>query len=152
MKITLKPVDETNRESVLLLSVHDNQPFVATNERSLEQAEETNNKCAGVARPFAVYADGRLVGFTMFAFDEKYEDPNDRYWLWRFMIDKNEQGKGYGKAALEEIIKYFRKNGADMILLSTEPENETALHIYHKYGFKETGEINDDEIVLKLLL
>jgi diamine N-acetyltransferase len=152
MKITLKPVDETNREEILHLSVFNDQPFIATNKRSLEQAEETNKECPGVAGPFGIYADDRLVGFTMFAFDEEYEDPSDRYWLWRFMIDKNEQGKGYGKAALEEIIKYFRNNGADMILLSTEPENERALHVYHKYGFKETGEMNDDEIVLKLLL
>lgn len=152
MKITLKPVDQTNKDKILLLSVRDDQPFIATNKRSLEQAEETNKECPGVARPFGIFVEDRLVGFTMFAFDEEYEDPFDRYWLWRFMIDKSEQGKGYGKAALEEIIKYFRENGADMILLSTEPENELALHIYHKYGFKETGEMNDDEIVLKLLL
>ncbi len=29
----------------------------------------------------------------MFAFDEDYEDPDDRYWLWRFMIDEKLQGK-----------------------------------------------------------
>ncbi|MBO4339474.1 MAG: GNAT family N-acetyltransferase [Clostridiales bacterium] len=151
-EITLKPVDDTNRETVINLSVRDDQPFIATNLRSLEQAEEANAECPGLARPFAVYAGERIVGFTMFAFDEKYEDPNDRYWLWRFMIDKNEQGKGYGMAALKEIIRYFKDNGADMILLSTEPENERGLHLYHKLGFKETGEMNDGETVLKLML
>ena len=35
------------------------------------------------------------------------EDEDDRYWLWRFMIDQHEQGKGYGQASLAEIIKYF---------------------------------------------
>ena len=89
---------------------------------------------------------------TMFAFEEDYEDPESRYWLWRFMIDRNYQGKGYGKAALTEIIKYFRENSANSITLSTEPENKTGLHIYHQFGFKETGAMNDDEIELRLVL
>lgn len=50
--------------------------------------EKENEK---VARPFAIYCD------------EKYEYPNDRYWLWRFMIDENLQGNGYGTAALQVI-------------------------------------------------
>ena len=41
MSILLKPVDETNREAVLALSVREDQPFVATNEVSLRQAAET---------------------------------------------------------------------------------------------------------------
>jgi diamine N-acetyltransferase len=61
------------------------------------------------------------------------------------MIDKSEQGKGYGQAALTEIIKYFRDNGADRLYLSTEPENDIGMHIYHKYGFRETGEIDEDD-------
>ena len=152
MHISLRPVDDTNREAVLALSVRENQPFVATNEVSLRQAAETNEEYPGVARPFAIYADDRLVGFCMFAFAPKARDPEDRFWLWRFMIDKNEQGKGYGQAALGEILRYFRDNGADRLYLSTEPENELGLHIYHKAGFRETGQISDDEAVLMRML
>ena len=86
----------------------------------------------------------------MFAFEPEAEDEDDRYWLWRLMIDQNEQNKGYGQAALAEIIRYFKDKGADRILLSTEPENECGLHLYHKAGFAETGEMNGDEIVLRL--
>ena len=145
MKISLIPIDETNREAVIALSVREDQPFVATNDYSLKQADETNAKHPGVARPFAIYSDGRLVGFCMFAFAPEAEDEDDRYWLWRFMIDKSEQGKGYGQAALAEIIKYFRDNSADRLHLSTEPENEIGMHIYHKFGFRETGEIDGGE-------
>ena len=152
MHITLKPVDESNREAVLALSVREDQPFVAPNDVSLKQAAETNEKHPGVARPFAIYADERLVGFCMFAFAPEAEDPDDRYWLWRFMIDKAEQDKGCGQAALREIIKYFRDNGADRLYLSTEPENERGLHIYHKAGFRETGAISGDEAVLMRML
>ena len=152
MSILLKPVDETNREAVLALSVREDQPFVATNEVSLRQAAETNEEHPGVARPFGIYADDKLVGFCMFVFAPEAEDEDDRYWLWRFMIDKNEQDKGYGQAALQEIIRYFRTNGADRLFLSTEPENERGLHIYHKAGFRETGIIDDDEAVLMRML
>ncbi|MBQ6218062.1 MAG: GNAT family N-acetyltransferase [Erysipelotrichaceae bacterium] len=152
MKIILKPIDDTNREAVLKLTVREDQPFVAPNDVSLRQADEANAEDPGVARPFAIYADDKLVGFCMFAFDPEEEDPDDRYWLWRFMIDKSEQGKGYGQAALAEIIKYFRDNGADQLWLSTEPENECGVHVYHKAGFKETGDIDDGEAVFALML
>lgn len=152
MKIKLIPVNEENREAVIALSVREDQPFVATNKASLQEAEETNAEYPGVARPFAIYADDRLVGFTMFAFAPEARDPEDRYWLWRFMIDKTEQDKGYGQAALQEIIKYFKEHGADRLFLSTEPENELGLHVYHKAGFRETGMIDGDEAVLMRML
>ncbi len=152
MSIRLMPINDDNRDAVLSLSVREDQPFVAPNDVSLRQADEANAENPGVARPFAIYADDRLVGFCMFAFDPEEEDEDDRYWLWRFMIDKNEQDKGYGQAALQEIIKYFRDNGADRLFLSTEPENERGLHIYHKADFRETGIIDSDEAVLMRML
>ena len=152
MSIRLMPINDDNRDAVLSLSVHEDQPFVAPNDVSLRQADEANAENPGVVRPFAIYADDRLIGFCMFAFDPEEEDEDDRYWLWRFMIDKNEQDKGYGQAALQEIIKYFRDNGADRLFLSTEPENERGLHVYHQAGFRETGIIEDDEAVMMRML
>ena len=152
MGISLKPVDDNNRAAILALSVREDQPFVASNAVSLRQAAQTNEEHPGVARPFGIYADGKLVGFCMFAFNPEDEDEDDRYWLWRFMIDKTEQGKGYGQAALREIIRYFKANGADRLFLSTEPENELGLHVYHKAGFRETGIIDGDEAVLMRML
>ena len=91
MIIKLEPINDNNRDAVLALSVREDQPFVAPNDYSLNEAEETNKEHPGTARPFAIYADDRLVGFCMFAFDPEGKDPDDRYWLWRFMIDKNER-------------------------------------------------------------
>ena len=150
--IKLEPVNDNNREAVLALSVREDQPFVVPNDVSLRQADEANAEQPGMARPFAIYADDRLVGFCMFSFDPEGKDPDDRYWLWRFMIDRNEQGRGCGQAALQEIIRYFKANGADMLYLSTAPENERGLHVYHKAGFRETGVIEDDEVVLMRML
>ena len=147
MEIELAELTEENRARCLALKVADSQTaYIASNEASLNAAQEN----AAVARPFAIYCDGEMVGFTMFAFDEDYEDPNDRYWLWRFMIDEGSQGKGYGQAALRTIISYFKDHGANNIRLSTKESNTRALSLYRKAGFRETGEMNDGEIVLQL--
>ena len=122
--------------------------YIASNEDSWRAAKE-NEK---IARPFAIYCDEKMVGFTMFAFDEEYADQNDRYWLWRFMIDEKFQGNGYGTAALQAIIQYFRDHGANNIRLSTKETNTAALSMYRKAGFRDTGEMNGEEIVLRLNL
>ena len=151
MNLELRTIDDTNKDAVELLEVSDNQKqYIASNKHSLETA--TNEEYREIARPFAIYEDGKMIGFTMFAFELTSSDPNDRYWLWRFMIDKNLQGNGYGSAALEKIIDYFKSHDADHILLSTKESNASALSLYHKYQFAETGEMNDDEIILRLNL
>lgn len=151
MNLELRIIDETNKAAVELLEVSESQKqYIASNKKSLETAVKEEYR--EIARPFAIYAEGQIVGFTMFAFELTSSDPNDRYWLWRFMVDRNFQGKGYGSAALEKIIDYFRSHGADHILLSTKETNTSALSLYHKYQFAETGEMNEDEIVLRLNL
>ncbi|MEE1100280.1 MAG: GNAT family N-acetyltransferase, partial [Agathobacter sp.] len=122
MNLELRIIDDTNKNAVELLEVLDSQKqYIASNKYSLETAIKEEYR--EIARPFAIYADGNVVGFTMFAFELTSCDPNDRYWLWRFMIDKNSQGSGYGSVALEKIIDYFKSHGADHILLSTKESN-----------------------------
>jgi len=147
MKIELIELSEDNMQQCFELKVAENQmQYIASNEESWRTAKE-NGK---VARPFVIYYDGKMVGFTMFAFDEDYEDPNDRYWLWRLMIDEGSQRKGCGTAALQEIIRYFTEHGANNIRLSTKETNTNALSMYRKAGFRDTGEMNNEEIVLQL--
>lgn len=149
MRVELRHIDESNYDACIALKVASEQgAYICTNEMSLKEAEKESK----VARPFAIYINDIIVGFTMFAFDEENENPHDKYWLWRFMIDESLQGKGYGRCALREIIKYFMENGADEITLSTKESNIRALNLYHQFGFRENGEMNEDEIVLKLFL
>ncbi len=78
--------------------------YIATNEISLEAARERPE----AARPFLIYADGQAVGFTMSAYEPDDEDPDSRYWLWRFMIGGRYQGRGYGKEALNRSSPVFK--------------------------------------------
>ena len=147
MRIELKPVDQYNKSDCIRLKVTKAQSeYIASNESSLEAAEEYSD----VARPFVIYSDGIAVGFTMFAFEPDYEDPDDRYWLWRFMIDEKYQGQGYGKEALKHIISYFKENGAGNIRLSTKESNVNAIHLYQSFGFAPKCDVNDGETVFEL--
>ena len=147
MKIELRPLDDSNKSDCLSLKVSEAQSeYIAANESSLEAAKEH----ADVARPFIIYADDVAVGFAMFAFEPDYEDPDDRYWLWRFMIDEKYQGQGCGKEALKQIIAYFKENGATNIRLSTKESNVNAIRLYRSFGFEPNGDENDGETVFEL--
>ncbi len=112
MNVEWRAINNDNRKKCMTLKVSEEQTeYICSNRDSLNDAAGNDT----VARLFAIYIDETMVGFTMFAFDEAYEDPNDRYWLWRFMIDEKLQGKGYGGLALQEIIKYFKNHGANHI-------------------------------------
>lgn len=147
MQAELRKIDNHNIEECIALRVTKEQAqYIASNKEALKDASDN----PAVARPFAIYIENKMVGFTMFAFDEDWEDPGDRYWLWRFMIDKELQGRGYGSAALKTIIEYFKAQGVGNIKLSTKESNKNAISLYHKFGFRENGEMNDEELVLQL--
>ena len=147
MNIELRPLDESNTDDCIRLKVTKDQArYIDTNENSIAAAKEQSD----VARPFVIYADGSPVGFTMFACEPDYEDPNDRYWLWRFMIDESRQGRGLGRQALVPIIAYFKDNGATNIRLSTKESNANAIHLYESFGFKRNGDMVDEETVFEL--
>jgi diamine N-acetyltransferase len=66
------------------------------------------------------------------------------YLIWRFMIDKKYQGKGYGREALKLALDYIRTfpvGEAKYCWLSYEPENETARNLYRSCGFEEVKEM-----------
>ena len=69
--VELRKITEDNFNECISLVVADEQSqYIASNEGSLKEAENNTN----VARPFAIYINSKMVGFTMFAFDEEYEE------------------------------------------------------------------------------
>ena len=159
--LRLEKVTGKNVWSILKLSVsQDQESFVAPNDISIIEAYTaiTGN---GYAFPFGIYEGETPVGFLMIGFDadDCWEDApsiaRGNYNLWRLMIDKNYQNKGYGKEAVRlalEFIKTFPCGKADFCWLSYEPENEIASRLYHSFGFAETGEMDGDEIIAVLKL
>lgn len=144
--VELRLITKENYEECLSLKVAESQmSFVASNIYSLAQAWVYQKD----AYPFAIYADDLMVGFIMMSY---YEDAG-HYDLWRFMIDEKYQNKGYGKAALKLAIKYMIDTfNVKELYTSFVPGNTGAKHLYKSLGFNETGELDGDEIVMRLLI
>ena len=159
--LRLEKVTGKNVWEILKLEVLDDQKyFVAGNDTSIIEAyiAITGN---GHAFPFGIYEGDTPVGFIMIGFDvdDYWDDAPEiargNYNLWRLMIDKKYQGKGYGKEAVRlalEFINTFPCGSAEYCWLSYEPENKAARNIYSSFGFSETGEMDGEELIAVLKL
>ncbi|WP_026655432.1 MULTISPECIES: GNAT family N-acetyltransferase [Butyrivibrio] len=159
--LRLEKINGKNVWNILKLSVNNSQrEFVASNEISIIEAY-TAITASGYAYPFGIYDGDIPVGFLMIGFDKDdyWEDAPDvatgNYNLWRLMIDKNYQHKGYGRQAVKlalDFIKTYPCGPAEYCWLSYEPENQIAKELYASFGFIETGDMDGEEIIAVLKL
>ena len=90
-----------------------------------------------------------MVGFAIYGLDPDDMTVN----LIHFMIDGKEQGKGYGKAAMEQLLRRIRKVYPDQgIWLSLHPQNMVAIRLYKGFGFdiRVIGLETDEEVFMYL--
>lgn len=158
----LRKIDLDNVWKIVHLSVTDaqkEQDFVASNAESIIEAYATAQS-GFTALPFGLYENGEPVGFVMLGYgsigdEQEPSVVNDSYCIWRFMIDAKHQKRGYGSAGMETVLRYIRSfpcGKAGWCWLSYEPDNEEARKLYAKFGFRETGEMDGDEVVAVLKL
>ncbi|MBQ3224021.1 MAG: GNAT family N-acetyltransferase [Clostridia bacterium] len=144
--ITLRKIDMYNFAKVIRLEVDESQQdFVTSNAFSLSQAY-VMPEC----RPLAIYNGMSPVGFAMYALDR---DENE-YWVYRLMIDKNHQRKGFGREAMRLLIEHIKKEAPDRdrLFISFEPTNEGAKRLYTSLGFVPDNREVDGETVYRLNL
>ena len=159
--LRLEKVNGKNVWDILKLTVKENQKnFVADNDISIIEAY-TAITANGHAFPFGIYENETPVGFLMIGFDiDDYWDDapsiaKGNYNLWRLMIDKAYQRRGFGREAVQlalDFIKSFPCGKAEYCWLSYEPENEAARRLYRSFGFSETGEVDGEELIAVLRL
>jgi len=122
--IELKEVTKENFEEVIALNAGDEGKFVAGNLSSMAAA-----KVYLEATPLAIYNNEVLVGFLMHEIDSD----NNNHYICRLMVDKKYQAKGYGKQAMEVIIKKLQEDKSrNKIVISAEPDNSVAIKLYEK--------------------
>lgn len=149
MSIELKPVNRDNWEEALSLQVLENQQkFVPSVAISLSKIYIKPDGDEVIYIPFSIYSDDKMVGFIMHAYEEK---TTNMYWINGFLIDAKEQGKGYGRLALEQMISWISNKFAQCkeIRLTVHKDNK-AKQLYKSRGFIETGQWFGEEEVLKL--
>jgi diamine N-acetyltransferase len=143
--VTLREVTADTVRAICSLEVRPEQRgYVAPNAVSIAQAHFEPKSWFR-----AVYADDTPVGFAML-----HEDPEKQeYYLWRFMVAGEHQGRGYGRRALDLVVAHVRDQpGAEELLSSYVPGDDGPAEFYRRYGFVETGEVDEGELVIRLRL
>lgn len=54
-------------------------------------------------------------------------------------VEPTQQGKGLGRAMLEQMLRVARLHRADTMFLEVRPSNEAAVRLYEGAGFMEVG-------------
>ena len=143
--ISLREITPQNFNVIAAMQVREDQKnFVASNLYSLAEAYVFPGRS-----PLAIYADETPVGFLM------YVDWAERQqlWIFRLMIAAEQQGRGYGQAAMRLAIERMHAiPGCRQIYISYEPENQAARALYASLGFNIIGEIEGGEEVACLEL
>jgi diamine N-acetyltransferase len=147
-EVDLKDVTAGNWSAVAGLELDPTQEdLVASNVESLAEAQSDPD-----ARPRAVYAGERLVGFLMYDAGAPDDEPREAS-IYRFMIGREHQGKGYGRAALAKALDEIRAiPRVSKISVSYMPDNPAAKPFYGSFGFVEVGLDEDGEMLAELEL
>lgn len=145
--INFRKITEENFDAIIKMKRPEGENFVASNAFSLAQAWLYRND--GDVFPFAIYNDDAVVGFMLL--EEDMEEK--RLDLWRIMLPPENEGKGYGTAAVKLLIQYAKDSGRyKSIGLLCGPKNCNARHIYDKLGFQPTGEKCYGDVEMRLEL
>jgi len=145
-KINLREITADTLRPFLRMKVNPEQDnFVAPNSVSISQAYFNKN-----AWFRGIYLGDEPVGFVMM----EINPAEDVYYVWRYMIGADHQRKGYGKTAMEIVIEFIRSTYPDAkkITLSHVEGNAEGGGLYKDCGFDYTGEIDEGEQVMELLL
>ncbi|MEV5149429.1 GNAT family N-acetyltransferase [Streptomyces sp. NPDC052727] len=103
----------------------------------------------GVAWPRLIVDDGRAVGFLMafFGIDWHGDGSVRRSGLWRLNIAAGEQGRGYGRFAVDAVAGEIRRRGGTELYVSWHPGPDGPEDFYLRLGFRKNGETSGGQTV-----
>ena len=148
MNVTLQPINEHNFLDAFHLELAPGQEaFVSSPIRSLAQAYVYRNQCT----PFGIYDGDTMVGYVMVIYD--YDVPE--YDVWHLMIDAQYQHRGFGRAAMEQVLAYIAAKpfgDSSRVAMTCHERNTAALRLYESLGFAPTGTRDEAEVELVRVL
>ncbi|ALV35003.1 GNAT family N-acetyltransferase [Streptomyces sp. CdTB01] len=103
----------------------------------------------GVAWPRLIVDGDRPVGFLMAFLDIDWKEDGTlfRSGLWRLNIAAGEQGRGYGRFAVESVAAEIRRRGGKQCYVTWHPGPDGPEGFYLGLGFRRTGEKSGDQTV-----
>ena len=106
---------------------------------------------------FALANESQVVGFAKIVYvpqgAEPYNFPEDTYMIDAFMIDSQEQGKGYGRAGFQKVLAFVEAKPwgeADTVKLAFHEKNTVAIGMYQRAGFCQTDQFVDRDKGLRI--
>lgn len=101
------------------------------------------------SKAFVIYNDEVPVGMALY-----YDlDEEQEYNFSQFFIDQRWQGNGFGYEAAAMILQIMRDDGKfDKVVLCYIDGDDAAMKLYEKLGFRHTGEVYEDEIIMEMNL
>ena len=94
------------------------------------------------ARVLGIADDEQIVGVALV---REFTDDPLGYDLQQFMIDAKYQNRGYGLAALQQILDMLRAEGRyDTVEVCVKKAAAAALRVYEKAGFVDSGYVDED--------
>jgi diamine N-acetyltransferase len=127
--------------------------------RMISHFEDAISDAKACPRMWSVHdaETGQLVGFVMISdgiLQEVLDADDDvvgPYFLWRLLIDHRFQGRGYGAATIDAVVRYVRtRPNAEVLLTSCKAGEGSPQPFYLHYGFEKTGEAKWGEDLLRL--
>lgn len=131
--ISFIEINADNYEKVLKLELNEAQSkFVAPNVRSL--ADCYYYRDAGDVFPYAIQDKDEVIGFILLDLDEEEKE----FMIWRMMIDKNHQGKGYGRRTVKKVIELAKQEKkANLLIADYVKGNEVMGKLLRSEGFED---------------
>ena len=138
--IRLESVTEDNWIDVARLSVSDaQQAFLDRPIGIIARAYVYRNQNA---RVFVIINDSDIIGLALV---RDLDEAPACYDLQQFMIDQRFQNKGYGTEALKRILSLLKDEGKyDCVEVCVNKADASALRVYEKAGFIDTGYVDED--------
>ncbi|WP_416976333.1 GNAT family N-acetyltransferase [Streptomyces sp. T028] len=149
--LRLEEITSTNLDAALAVKVGPEQEFaVAPVVKSLAEAYAH----PGVAWPRLIMDGDRPVGFLMAFFDIDWHLDGSvfRSGLWRLNIAAGEQGRGYGRFAVQSVAEEIRHRGGKELYVTWHEGGHGPEGFYLGLGFRRTGEMSGDQAVGVLAL
>jgi diamine N-acetyltransferase len=153
MSLEFRPVTQKNWQSLIKLKVRDGQQdFVSSNVYSIAESQfGFDEEGHWDLFPYGIYKNGEPVGFAMTGLNINHS--RFQGLILRLMVDGRYQGRGYGREAMKVMTEMFLANErVRAVCISYAPENDTARKLYLSFGFVETGEMLESEVLAVLQL
>lgn len=97
--------------------------------------------------PYFILRDNEPIGFIQYYIKDEVTIGLD---MWIGVL--KERNNGYGTEALIQMVQLIHKKYPNIkeVFIVPEIENKRAIRCYQKAGFKNSGEIVDDSLLLKI--